>query len=154
MTAKLYICVILAVLALSATSATATAADGPYLSGYSTAQWWGYMAPSIYVREHIPYFALHPPVYYSYPVPRPYGYSPYAYPPGTETPKVKLDASAVIQNKYVPRRALDNAPADRQARTPLRITNPYVQPAAELAAVPSGRRPEVVYPAATTGQED
>ena len=28
-----------------------------------------------------PYFALHPPVYYSTPVPRAYGYGPWAYPP-------------------------------------------------------------------------
>ena len=34
----------------------------------------------------IPYYALYPPVYYSYPVARPYGYSPFAYPPGTMTP--------------------------------------------------------------------
>jgi hypothetical protein len=35
-----------------------------------------------------PYFALHPPVYYSCPVPRSYGYSPYAYPPCVQTPEV------------------------------------------------------------------
>ena len=33
-------------------------------------------------RRVIPYFAEHPPVYYSYPVPRPYGFSPYALPAG------------------------------------------------------------------------
>ncbi len=35
-----------------------------------------------------PYFALHPPVYYSCPVPRSYGYSPFAYPPCVQTPQV------------------------------------------------------------------
>ncbi len=35
-----------------------------------------------------PYFALHPPVYYSCPVPRSYGYSPFAYPGCVQTPEV------------------------------------------------------------------
>src|SRR5262245_13412112 len=39
--------------------------------------------------ESIPYFALHPPVYYSYPVPRSYGYSPFAYPFGSPTPEIE-----------------------------------------------------------------
>jgi hypothetical protein len=37
-----------------------------------------------------PYYALHPPVYYSYPVPRSYGYSPFAYPGCVPTPDVDL----------------------------------------------------------------
>jgi hypothetical protein len=45
-----------------------------------------------YGQEHIPYFALHPPVYYSYPVPRTYGYSPFAYPLGSPTPEIEFDA--------------------------------------------------------------
>ena len=35
-----------------------------------------------------PYYALHPPVYYSAPVPRTYGYSPYPYPGHVRTPDV------------------------------------------------------------------
>src|SRR5436305_15351376 len=42
-----------------------------------------------YGHEHIPYFALHPPVYYSYPVARTYGYSPFAYPFGSPTPEIE-----------------------------------------------------------------
>ncbi len=38
----------------------------------------------------IPYFAAHPPVYYSHIVARPYGYSPYAYLPGIVTPGFEL----------------------------------------------------------------
>ena len=51
---------------------------------------WGGFAPwyTGYTREHIPYYAMHPPVYYSYPVPRPYGWSPWAYPPGVMTPEI------------------------------------------------------------------
>src|SRR5262245_27891802 len=36
--------------------------------------------------KNVPFYALHPPVYYSYPVPRTYGYSPFAYGPWTMTP--------------------------------------------------------------------
>jgi hypothetical protein len=39
-----------------------------------------------------PYYALHPPVYYSCPVPRSYGYSPYAYPGCVQTPEVDFRA--------------------------------------------------------------
>ena len=46
-----------------------------------------------------PYFALHPPVYYSGPVARPYGYSPFAYPGSTPTPDVAVEPQ-VIDNPY------------------------------------------------------
>jgi hypothetical protein len=52
--------------------------------------------------DHIPFYALYPPVYYSFPVARPYGYSPFAYPPGTPTPDV--------------------------APEPVTYTNPFVKP--------------------------
>jgi hypothetical protein len=42
--------------------------------------------PPILAGKPIPYYAVHPPVYYSDIVPRPYGYSPYAYVPGIVTP--------------------------------------------------------------------
>ncbi len=40
--------------------------------------------------KSIPYYAVHPPVYYSHIVPRPYGYSPYAYVPGYVSPQFEL----------------------------------------------------------------
>jgi hypothetical protein len=51
---------------------------------------WGGFAPwyTGYTREYVPYYAMHPPVYYSYPVPRAYGWSPWAYPPGVLTPEI------------------------------------------------------------------
>ena len=58
-----------------------------------------------------PYFALHPPVYYSYPVPRTYGYSPFAYPGIVMTPEVV------------------------QRPEPEEITNPYVKPSSKAAEV-------------------
>src|SRR5436305_2234169 len=42
--------------------------------------------------NNLPYFALHPPVYYSYPVPRTYGYSPFAYGPEVMTPDVGIES--------------------------------------------------------------
>ena len=52
--------------------------------------------------NEIPYFSLFPPVYYSMPVPRTYGWSPFAYPPGTMTPEVEMDHPQDMINPYVP----------------------------------------------------
>jgi hypothetical protein len=86
--------------------------------------------------DNVPYFALHPPVYYSYPVPRTYGYSPFAYGPWVMTPEVAAPPQPMtIINPYVPN--ADKAPAseasDRSAAVspqpePLVIINPYVTP--------------------------
>lgn len=60
----------------------------------------GYVRPS----EELPYFAKFPPVYYSHIVPRPYGVSPYAAPPGivpTEYMVQPLAQPEVIRNPYV-----------------------------------------------------
>ena len=116
---------------------------------------YGYLPPGIYTQTHLPYFALHPPVYYSYPVPRPYGYSPYAYPPGTVTPEIIPRRPLVIQNKFVPKRAVDRAQTDRVTRTPLRIVNPYVvQSDRSERGRPNAdgprpaRQPQVIFPTA------
>jgi len=117
-----------------------------------------YLPPSIYVRDYIPYFALHPPVYYSYPVPRTYGYSPYAYPPGTMTPQVSKPEPVMIHNRFVPSKATDQPKHDRVAQAPLRITNPYVlgegNPLVQPAPTAAVRRPppQVVFPMASGGQ--
>jgi hypothetical protein len=57
-----------------------------------------------YTREHIPFYAMHPPVYYSYPVPRAYGWSPWAYPPGVMTPEIlgEMGGPQEIINPHVP----------------------------------------------------
>ncbi len=63
----------------------------------------GYPGYSVYVQNQLPYFSQHPPVYYSYPVARPYGYSPYAYPGWTPTPQpdpVKF-APRIVVNPYI-----------------------------------------------------
>jgi hypothetical protein len=86
-----------------------------------------------------PYFSIHPPVYYSYPVPRTYGHSPFAYPGTHQTPDVVVEpVSQSIDNPYVEETKTaestedgQSAPAtdDDYARTepqPQTIVNPYV----------------------------
>ena len=54
--------------------------------------------------RRVPYFAAHPPVYYSYPVARTYGYSPFAYMPHVQTPEIIESPMGPqeILNPYVP----------------------------------------------------
>lgn len=95
----------------------------PYGYGY------GYGGYNLYGGEHIPYFALYPPVYYSFPVPRTYGWSPFAYPPGTMTPEVVeeevVHPSKVMVNPYVPGEE-SGPPAEHSTSRSLRIENPFV----------------------------
>jgi hypothetical protein len=77
-------------------------------------------------QQSIPYYALYPPVYYSHPVPRAYGYSPFAYPPGVMTPDVAPPVGAMYMNPYVPQPA-DSKPVDRTAAKT--YYNPFVQQA-------------------------
>ena len=86
--------------------------------------------------NNLPYFALHPPVYYSYPVPRTYGYSPFAYPPGTMTPELPAPVKAAEYiNPFVPE--TQAAPAvDRSAKltAPVRVAKTYINPFVDGAA--------------------
>lgn len=95
----------------------------------------------VHTDRQIPYFAEHPPVYYSYPVPRTYGYSPYAYLPNVMTPTLEFDAEPLsIDNPYVPQRTEPlPSPASPHQQTataievePLVIVNPYVNSPASL----------------------
>ena len=95
------------------------------------------------LADEVPYHAAFPPVYYSYPVPRTYGYSPFAYPPGVMTPEVEAPGPEVIDNPYVRPEAEEvepqPAPADettdvRREPQPLVIVNPYVTDAKLAAA--------------------
>jgi hypothetical protein len=93
------------------------------------------------LEYRVPYFAAHPPVYYSYPVPRTYGHSPFAYPPHFRTPEIVAEPVALeISNPYVlPKRDASEAiEPERSVQTqtapePLVIHNPYVTQGAELA---------------------
>ncbi len=87
------------------------------------------------LAENVPHFAAFPPVYYSVPVPRTYGYSPFAYPPGVMTPEVVEEAVPLsIVNPYFSGSAATagasepaaSAPADRTTSVaPRVILNPY-----------------------------
>lgn len=105
----------------------------PYPYPYALDYYGQIFSRSGYTRYRIPYFALHPPVYYSCPVPRTYGYSPFAYPPGTMTPEVASPGPVVIQNKFVPRAKASKPKSDQVTQMPLRITNPYAVQANEMA---------------------
>jgi hypothetical protein len=89
--------ILLAVTLLVAVAASEARAGWPLGTfGYGS-----YYAPGMYASDtRVPYFALHPPVYYSYPVPRPYGYSPWAYPGWTPTPHVQAAEPDVLVNPY------------------------------------------------------
>lgn len=106
--------------AFAAGSALSAQAQFPCYGG-GWANGWGYGGYNVYTNsDRIPFYAMHPPVYYSYPVPRPYGYSPFAYPPGTMTPEVLGDvAGSVITNPYVsPEKIVPPAPAAKPQELP------------------------------------
>ncbi len=103
-----------------------------YGGGYGYGPWGGGF------NVQVPYFAWNPPVYYSYPVAHPYGYSPYPNPP-----------YAIATEAF-------SAPAEPPATSPghqppLRITNPYVtrgDGSKTDSAATTAILPKVVYPAA------
>jgi hypothetical protein len=72
-----------------------------------------------------PYFAIHPPVYYSQPVPRTYGYSPYAYPGTVMTPEVV--EPEIIENPHVTQPPAAEPAADVKVVRFEVIHNPYVR---------------------------
>lgn len=97
----------------------------------AVAQVFGYpLYAGTWVNERIPYFAQHPPVYYKRPVSRPYGYSPYAYPPGYITPErtARRPEVVILENPYVPGQPAAVAEPPRAKPQPLVINNPFVVP--------------------------
>jgi len=91
---------------------------------------YGYDVGQLYrvLAENVPYFSAFPPVYYSAPVPRSYGYSPFAYPPGVMTPDVVKVAPQEILNPHVPAETSSASEESTKvtAWQPLTIENPYV----------------------------
>ncbi|NQT14106.1 MAG: hypothetical protein HQ582_15235 [Planctomycetes bacterium] len=137
--------VLVVLFGLSLLATDARAYENPGMNGYGSYAWpyaMNYLLPQrLYSAGHIPvppYFSLHPPVYYSVPVARTYGYSPYAYPPGTRTPDVPRQRSKMIQNKFfVPGKTTGASATDRVAATTSSartIINPYVDQPPTLAA--------------------
>lgn len=111
--------------------------------------WWGgspFVNRMYRTDREIPYFAEHPPVYYSHIVPRTYGQSPYAYWPGPFTPTLTPEP-IMVPNPYfdvVPEEVPAKPDKSKKRKTstdknaeavhrggPLVVLNPYVnqQPA-------------------------
>ena len=120
-----------------ASSASAQMGFGPggYGLGYFN---YGYNQP------RIPYYALYPPVYYSYPVARTYGYSPFAYPPGTQTPQIApAEAAVEYRNPCVPSGSAQPRPSeDKMAAQPRMYLNPYVEQASAAGSAKLAERRE------------
>ena len=119
---------------MSACEAQAQAGGTPYALGY------GFFGNGLYgsmITQPPPYYAIFPPVYYSYPVARPYGYSPFAYPPGFVTPESPRVQAKEVVNPYVPRKPIGKMD-DRTAFVPQLLVNRYIQrsPTALAARVP------------------
>lgn len=97
---------------------------------------YGYDVGRLYgvLSQNVPYYAAFPPVYYSAPVPRTYGYSPFAYPPGTQTPDLATPTIAAkeILNPFVEaseeteKTEADKVTNNHSAPEPLAIVNPFV----------------------------
>ena len=86
-----------------------------------------------YLDEQPPYFAVHPPVYYSLPVPRTYGYSPFAYPGTVMTPEIEPTGPLDIINPHVPQEPKAATPAsDQTAFRPQVVLNPFVATPGDL----------------------
>jgi hypothetical protein len=117
---------------------TSQAFDG--FGGYWGQQfpWFGYgnNGPAAYSLGNIPappYFALHPPVYYSRPLPRTYGGSPFACSCNCNHAGRQVAASRVIVNPHIQVKPTEPpaAPPESAAKPvkvaslPQRITNPH-----------------------------
>jgi len=135
----------LSALALALAAVPATAQAGWPDCGYRD-QFYGLWGnPYVYSQGAAyipPYYAIHPPVYYSpHITARPYGASPYAWYP-VPTPPVRMGAAVaaapepqLIENPYVQAAA----PAATAASAPRVIDNPYVKSAARAAAAKAPR---------------
>ncbi len=78
--------------------------------GFSQGYFQGYQGVN---QRRIPYFALHPPVYYGQKVARPYGFSPFATPPAMVPAEMnyvpKVEVREIENPFYVPQ---PNAPGE------------------------------------------
>jgi hypothetical protein len=116
--------IVLGALLLVGTAATTAQAQFGFGPGGYGLGFYNYQ----YNQPRIPYYALYPPVYYSYPVARTYGYSPFAYPPGIMTPEAPRPTEAAeYRNPYVPSNKEPRPSVDLTASQPRTYHNPFVQ---------------------------
>jgi hypothetical protein len=103
--------------------------------GSSCQAWWpsgwcypggiGGYVPWLSDLERLPYFALHPPVYYSRPVPRTYGYTPFASLPDSSIFETIQAQPAPVRNPYVIVVGADGTAVSSDS-APLIVKNPFV----------------------------
>jgi hypothetical protein len=140
-------CGVLAAWSALAAAAQAQAPNYLYLYGF------GGGLPYSNGNEHVPYYSLYPPVYYSVPVPRTYGYSPFAYPPGYMTPEVEIvpEPKTIVNPHTSPsaktiKPSPSESPDNRTTLAPKVIFNPFVEQRgrgeAELVAR-NGEKPDL-----------
>jgi hypothetical protein len=121
---------LLGVVCLAMTASVAAGYDGsPYAWGcYGrgfgyTPYCWG--STSGCQQERIPYSALFPPVYYTYPVGSPYGYNPFAYAPHRVGQESQAVSPLTIVNVYAGAGTSKDTATPTVGVTPLRIKNPF-----------------------------
>lgn len=112
-TVRILLALAFAVAAIQFATSTTQAQDCGYTNGLGFGYGLGYSRVYGQADPRIPFFALHPPVYYSRPVPRPYGFSPFALPPGIAPAEMQyvpqpVAEMKIIENPYVKSGASDN----------------------------------------------
>ena len=164
MNVKLAIWVLLGVVVICGFPLTASAGGGSPFS-FGVVATGAYVPPSVFVQENLPYYALYPPVYYSYPTRvsygftpfawGPYGYSPGAYCRNVSAAKAPPRAPVVIRNTHVRANKAVEPAVSQSVVKPLRVVNPFVSPAKYTrTTTPSARmarRPHVIHPASLAG---
>jgi hypothetical protein len=110
----------LASLVLAGILTTVAASEAQAFWGYGG--WYGpYYGFNLYGMDDVPYFAKNPPVYYSRPVARPYGFSPYAYLPYVETPQAPVSfrgrPKQIVNEHMDPSPMDENPPMNASAKT-------------------------------------
>lgn len=122
-------------LAAVVVSAFSTSSAQAQMNGYDFGIGWGWAQQSLRLstpREDLPYFAKFPPVYYGDMIRRPYGFSPYALPPGIEPVEQRI-----LQETMGPRTILNPFCEPGRVHPAAPIT-PAAPPAAEVVpALPS-----------------
>lgn len=117
-------------------SACSTSSAQAQANGYDFGIGWGLAQQPLRLstpREDLPYFAKFPPVYYGDMIRRPYGFSPYALPPGIEPVEQRI-----LQQTMGPRTILNPfcEPGRVRPAAPSVPAAPAAPPAVEAAPAP------------------
>jgi hypothetical protein len=135
-------CLLMSVLCLVVASPASAGCYGCYACSYTDS------------ADSPPYFAVHPPVYYSYPVYRTYGVYPFPYyAEPMQSAAIPVEPKTLI-NPYVEQNP--NMETQYAKRKPLRILNPYVEQSGSDSnssqEASDGIKPKVIYPTKITSK--